>query len=46
MQKGREPLAPHVRFVTYTLRYNQMKWITVDALEKWAASSPPARSSM
>lgn len=34
MQKGREPLAPHVRFVTYTLRYNQMKWITVDALEK------------
>ncbi len=32
--KGREPLAPHVRFVTYTLRYNQMKWITVDALEK------------
>jgi dienelactone hydrolase len=34
MEKGREPLAPHVRFVTYTLRYNRMKWITVDALEK------------
>ncbi len=34
LEKGRAPLAPHVRFVTYTLRYNQMKWITVDALEK------------
>jgi dienelactone hydrolase len=34
MAKGREPLAPHVHLTTYTLRYNQMKWITVDALEK------------
>ena len=34
MQKGRQPLAPHVRFTTYTLRYHQMKWVTVDALEK------------
>ncbi len=32
--KGREPLAPHVRLQTYTLRYNRMKWLTVDALEK------------
>ncbi len=34
MAKGREPLAPHVHLTTYTLRYNQMKWVTVDALEK------------
>ena len=32
--KGRDPMPPHIRFVTYTLRYNQMKWITLDALEK------------
>ena len=32
--KGREPLAPRVHLTTYTLRYNQMKWITADALEK------------
>ncbi|MGB8170560.1 MAG: prolyl oligopeptidase family serine peptidase [Chthoniobacteraceae bacterium] len=34
MANGREPLAPHVHLTTYTLRYNQMKWITVDALQK------------
>ncbi len=34
MAKGREAMPPHVRFQTYTLRYNQMKWITLDALEK------------
>ncbi len=34
MAKGREPLPPRVRFQTFTLRYNQMKWITLDALEQ------------
>lgn len=32
--KGREPLAAHVRLQTFTLRYNQMKWLTVNAMEK------------
>jgi dienelactone hydrolase len=32
--KGTPAMPPHVRFTTYTLRYNVMKWITVDALEK------------
>jgi len=31
--KGRDPLPHKVRFTTWTLRYNQMEWITVDALE-------------
>jgi len=34
VQKGRQLLAPRVRFATYTLRYHQMKWITLDALER------------
>ncbi len=32
--KGREPMPPKVRFTTYTLRYNKMEWIELDALEK------------
>jgi pimeloyl-ACP methyl ester carboxylesterase len=32
--KGRDPLPPHIRFVTYTLRYNQCKWVRLDALEQ------------
>jgi hypothetical protein len=32
--KGRPALPPRVRFTTYTLRYNKMDWIEVDALEK------------
>jgi dienelactone hydrolase len=31
--KGRDPMPHQVRFTTWTLRYNQMEWITVDALE-------------
>jgi len=31
--KGRDPLPHKVRFTTWTLRYNQMEWITVDALD-------------
>lgn len=31
--RGRDPMPLKVRFTTWTLRYNQMEWITVDALE-------------
>jgi dienelactone hydrolase len=31
--KGRDPMPHKVRFTTWTLRYNQMEWITVDELE-------------
>lgn len=34
VNKGREPMPAKVRFTTYTLRYNKMEWIEVDALEK------------
>jgi len=34
VNKGRVVMPPKVRFQTYTLRYNQMKWITLDALER------------
>ena len=34
--RGRDPLPSTVRFVTHSLRYNQMAWVTVDALaEHW-----------
>jgi hypothetical protein len=32
--RGRESYPKRVRFVTYTLRYNRMKWVTVDALDR------------
>ncbi|HUR38444.1 MAG TPA: prolyl oligopeptidase family serine peptidase, partial [Planctomycetota bacterium] len=32
--KGRDPNPKKVRFTTWTLRYNEMRWITVDGLEK------------
>jgi hypothetical protein len=32
--KGRDPLPKKVRFATYTLRYNQQRWLTVDRLEE------------
>jgi dienelactone hydrolase len=32
--RGRDPNPKKVRFTTWTLRYNQMRWITVDGLEK------------
>jgi hypothetical protein len=31
--KGRDPMPLKVRFTTWTLRYNQMEWITIDGLE-------------
>jgi hypothetical protein len=32
--RGRNPVPPKVRFTTWTLRYNRMYWLTVDALER------------
>ena len=32
--KGREAMPPKVRFTAYTLRYNKMEWIEIDALER------------
>ncbi len=32
--RGRDLYARKVKFVTYTLRYNRMKWIVVDGLEQ------------
>lgn len=31
---GRNPAPRQIRFTTWTLRYNQMGWVTVDGLEK------------
>jgi hypothetical protein len=33
LAKGRDPLPAHLRFTTWTTRYNQLDWLTVDALE-------------
>jgi hypothetical protein len=32
--RGRNPVPSRVRFTTWTLRYNQMLWITVDGLDQ------------
>jgi pimeloyl-ACP methyl ester carboxylesterase len=32
--RGRNPLPRQVRFTTWTLRYHQMKWVTVDGLDR------------
>ena len=32
--KGRDLLPEHVRFTTWTLRYNQSHWVTVDAMDE------------
>ena len=32
--RGRNPVPDQVRFTTWTLRYNQMAWVTVDGLEQ------------
>lgn len=31
---GRNPVPPRVRLTTWTLKYNQMNWVTVDGLEQ------------
>jgi dienelactone hydrolase len=32
--RGRDPLPAKVRFTTFTLRYNRMAWVVVDAMEQ------------
>jgi len=32
--KGRDPVPRKVRFMTWTLRYNEMLWVTVDGMEE------------
>jgi pimeloyl-ACP methyl ester carboxylesterase len=34
LARGRDPYPNRIRFTTYTLRYNRMKWVVADALEK------------
>src|SRR6185437_14236824 len=34
MAQGRDPMPTHVRMATYMLRYNDMDWVTVDAMDK------------
>src|SRR6185369_4256433 len=31
-ERGRDPYPRKIRFTTWTLAYNQMKWVTIDAL--------------
>ena len=33
-ERGRDPYPRKVRFTTWTLAYNRMKWVTIDALGK------------
>ena len=33
-ERGRDPYPRRVRFTTWTLAYNRMKWVTIDALGK------------
>lgn len=33
-EKGRDAYPSRIRFVTYTLAYNKMKWLTVDGLQQ------------
>lgn len=33
-ERGRDPYPRQIRFTTWTLAYNQMKWVTVDAMAK------------
>jgi hypothetical protein len=44
--KGREAAPRRVRFTTFTLRYNRMKWVAVDAMAKhWERASVDAQVS-
>jgi hypothetical protein len=41
--RGRDPAPRKIRFTTWTLRYNTMRWVTIDALEKhWERSTVDA----
>ncbi|MDR3403896.1 MAG: prolyl oligopeptidase family serine peptidase [Chthoniobacter sp.] len=42
--KGRDPLPSQIRFETFSLRYNECKWIRLDALEQhWEKAEIDAR---
>ncbi len=42
--RGRDPYPREIKFTTWTLAYNKMKWVTVDALEKhWERTRLNAR---
>jgi hypothetical protein len=42
--RGRDRVPHQIRFVTYTLRYNRMKWLELDALSKhWEKARVEAR---
>jgi hypothetical protein len=44
--RGRDPNSAKIRFTTFTLTYNQMKWITVDALgQHWERARVDADGS-
>ena len=44
--KGRDAVPEEIRFTTWTLRYNQMKWVTIDALQHhWERAQVTARIS-
>src|SRR2546425_5772662 len=34
VEKGRDPVPGKVRFTTWTLRYNEMRWVKVDGIEE------------
>src|SRR3954462_3376004 len=34
VEKGRDPMPKEIKFVTYTLRYNESGWLRVEGLEK------------
>ncbi|MEP7366667.1 MAG: prolyl oligopeptidase family serine peptidase, partial [Acidobacteriota bacterium] len=39
MERGRDEYPKSIRFATFTLRYNRMRWVIVDALDKhWEAA--------
>ena len=40
-ERGRDPYPRKVRFTTWTLQYNRMKWVTIDALDQHWGASPP-----
>ncbi|MEI6232295.1 MAG: prolyl oligopeptidase family serine peptidase [Planctomycetota bacterium] len=42
--KGRDPLPKEFKFTTFTLKYNTMNWVTIDALEKhWERATVEAK---
>jgi len=44
VERGREAYPREIKFTTYTLRYNRMKWLTVDGLEQhWEKARVHAR---